>query len=284
MRSARSTLTGLALTGLALTALGCSSLAPEDDTYLKTVQGLDPAAQSADWSCLGQPAQPPPALPDGAMVTYTFPLVEWVTSQPIPGRTVQVCNRIDPMCSTPLSPPIPVDDNQANVSLQLRAGLSLFLLIKAPNVLDYTLYFDGPLYSDQDGGKISLLRLDTAVGLAQQVQVALDPTLGVLAMRPHDCRGNIVSGALYSIDATNGSSVPYAFSNGLPRAANPPVPAVSTNIPSDNTPWAGFVNVPPIGLTVYGILADGMREFGTADVSVRPFAVNVVEVRALNHL
>jgi hypothetical protein len=279
-------MTSLALMGAALAAVGCSSLAPEDDTYETKVLGVNPDKQTAaDWTCLGQPPQPPPTLAPDAMVTYTFPLVEWVTNAPIPGRKITVCNRIDPDCTTALPATVMVDDTSPNVSVTLRAGQSVFLLLEAPGVFPTRLYFDGPLYSTQDGGKIQMLTPMTVGSLAQQVQIALDPSLGVLAIRPHDCRGTIVSGALYTIDSTGGTATPYAFSNGLPRAASPAVPAASTTIPSDNTPWAGFVNVPLGGLTVYGVLADGTnREIGSTDVAVKPLAITVVEVRALNHL
>lgn len=273
-----------ALMGAALTAVGCSSLAPEDDTYTTKVLGVNPD-QTADWSCLGQAQQAPPILPQDAMVTYTFPLVEWVSNAPLANRSIQVCNRIDPDCLMPLPSVSNIVEGEANVSVTFKAGTSVFLLLKAKDVFDTTLYFDGPLYADQEGGKIQMLTGATVFGLANQVKIPLQQDLGVLAIRPHDCRGTIVSGALYTIDAVGSSAVPYTFVNGLPRAAPPPpMPAVSTTIPSDNTPWAGFVNVPPIGVTVYGVLADGNKEIGSADVAVRAGAINVVEIRALNHL
>jgi hypothetical protein len=230
--------------------------------------------RAADWSCLGQPLPPPP-LNFPARVTYTFPLVEWVTDVPLPGRTVTVCNRIDSACMTPLNAPSTIVDGVADVSVQIPAGQNVYLILTSPGTIPSVLYLDGPMYEDQRGGKIQLLTPETAVGLATQVQIPLDFMQGMLAIRPH---------ALYTINDGSGRSIPYSFVNGLPRAESPALPSVNTTIPSDNTPWAGFVNVPPGGLTVNGILAEGGREFGTADIQVRPQFINNLEIRALNRL
>jgi len=263
---------------LAFAAAGCSDLAPGDDTYIE--KNLDPSI--ADWSCLGQPEPPPPEdYPE--YVTYTFPMVEWVTNNPIPGRSIQVCALIEPACLRPLTSVVNIVEGARDVSVQILAGQNVFLLLKAPGYFDTTLYFDGALYEDQRGGRIQMLTPDVIGGVAQQAQLPLDPTLGVLAIRAHDCRGTIVGGALYSID-DNPTSIPYTVVNGLVRADSPAVPAVVTSIPSDNSPWAGFANVPTTGITVFGVLVDGMREIGTADIPVRATTVNAVEVRALNHL
>jgi len=213
--------------------------------------------------------------------------VDWVTNNPLPGRTIQACNRIDPSCSNPLPVVATIVDSEKNVTVELPAGQNVFLVLTAGVVgttVPTVLYFDGALYSDQTGGRIQVLTIAAIQGLAQQLQVPLNGGLGVLAIRAHDCKGNIVGGALYSSSDPSGMSIPYTFVNGLPRAAMPPMPGTSTTIQSDNSPWAGFVNVPAGAVTIDGILADGGREFGTADIQVRNQFVNAVEVRALDHL
>jgi len=270
------------LSVLGFSTLGCSSMAPESDSYQTVVlRGVQPSTEP-DWDCVGDLDEPPPEnIP--AQITYTFPFVDWISDDAMENRTVQVCNRLDATCARPLDAMVNVVDGQREVSVTFRGGQNVYFLLQAMDAIPAVLYFDGPMYSNQVGGRIQMQTLESITGLAQQAQVQLDPMLGALAVRPHDCAGRIVSGALYSVGDTT-TSIPYTFVNGLPRAPTPPVPASSTVIPSDNTPWAGFVNVPPGGLTVVGRLAETDREFGTADIQVRPGFVHVVEVRALNHL
>jgi hypothetical protein len=218
-------------------------------------------------------------------VTYTFPFVEWVTNNPLTNRTIQVCNKLEPACMPPLQAVTNIVEGQRNVSVQIPAGQNVFLILGATGVLPEILNFDGPLYADQTGGRIQMLRPETVGGLAQQLQIPLVQELGVLAIRPHDCNGAIVPGAVYSIDNGGGTSIPYTFDNGRPTAAVPPVPATTTLRASDTTPWSGFVNVPPGLHTVFGLLGDESgTEFGSASVYVQPGVLNIIEVRALNHL
>ena len=198
--------------------------------------------------------------------------------------TIQVCNRVDPGCESPLAADVTIVPTEREVSVEIPGGQNVFLLLTATGTVDTVLYFDGPLYEDQTGGRIQMLTLPTVLGLATQLQVPLDPTLGVIGIRAHDCNGTIVAGARYTINDTSGTTFSYTFVNGLPRTDFPPTPGVSTTITSDNSPWAGFVNVPGGALTIYGVLAEGMREFGTADIQVRPGHMNLVEIRPLNRL
>lgn len=271
---------------VALAAAGCSDLDPDDDTWETVNKSGDvDGPVVADWSCLGQPEpQPPATFPE--TVTYTFPIVEWVSNMPPAGRTIRVCNRLDPLCMSPLDAVVNIVEGQRDVSVQIPAGQNVYLEIDTmPRIaLPYVLYFDGPLYSDQRGGRIQMLTPATAIGMATQLQAPLDIMLGVLAMRPHDCLGQIVPGALYSIDETAGTSIPYTVVNGQPVSASPAMPAVTTLLPSDQSPWAGFVNVPTGRLSVFGVLDEGKREIGTATIFARPSTVNVVEIRPLNEL
>lgn len=269
-------------------ALACSDPAPGDDTYANVYGDVtdEGAVLTADWSCLGD-APPPPPQNYPSTVTYTFPMTEWVTNTPLPGRTITVCNRIDPDCMTPLDFPTVVEDGVADVSVDLPAGQNVFLVLDAPNTVRTLLYFDGPLYEDQRGGVIPKLRPEVVGSLAAQTSLPLNPALGVVSMRAHDCNGTIVGGALYSItEGMAADAIPYTFVQGQPRSLTPSVTSTSTTIPSDNTPWAGWVNVTPspAGITVRGVLADAMREFGTADAPIRAQAVSAIEIRPLNHL
>ena len=271
-------------------AAGCSSLDPGTDVYVPStveIGGLPEESgelmpAGADWSCLGQPEPLPPRDGEGT-VRYTFPMVEWVTNRPLVGREIKVCNRVFPECPEPLEAATTVVDDRREVEVEIPRGQNVFLLLTAPGTVPTVLYFDGPLYDDQTGGRIQMLTPEVTVSLATRLSIPLNPEQGVLAIRAHDCNGAIVSGALYEIDDASGSSIPYTFVNGLPDAAKPPAPSTITSIVSDNSPWSGFVNVPITSLTVRGFLADDMREFGATTVQVLP-GINAIEVRPQNRL
>lgn len=291
---------------LLASGLGCAGFDPALDTCESIGGGMETACVAgagagaggtsgqdepmgpADWSCVGR--EPPPAPVDiPEIVTYTFPLVEWVSNRPLPGRTVRVCNRIEATCANPITT-VNVPDTDRNAVVEIPGNLDVFLLLDATSgnpmnpIIPTVLYFDGALYSDQTGGRIQMLTAATTVGLATQLGINLNFEQGVLSMRAHDCAGRIVGGAFFSIDDTSGMPIPYTFVNGLPRAAVPPMPAPRTIIMSDNSPWAGFVNVPPRPLTVHGFMSDGEREFGSIDVTVKEGMMNAIEIRPLNRL
>jgi hypothetical protein len=122
------------------------------------------------------------------------------------------------------------------------------------------------------GGLIQLLRLTTAVGLAQQfLGTQLDPTTGVLSLRSHDCNGAITAGAVFNLEPSVG--VPFTLINGAPSLSV---------VPTDASGLAGFVNVPEGGFLARGFVADDNREFGLANFSVKPGWFSLVEVRSSN--
>lgn len=281
---------GLACAGFDPALDTCASVGGAMDANCVGATGVveTPLPGPPDWSCVGRDAPPAPAnFPEA--VTYTFPMVEWVSNRPLPGRTVSVCNRIETTCPNPIST-VNVPDNETNAVVQIPGNTDVFLLLNAASnnvmnpIVPIVLYFDGRLYSNQTGGRIQMLTAATTLGLANTLGLNLDLTQGVLSMRAHDCSGRIVGGAFFSIDDNSGIPIPYTFVNGLPRAAMPPMPGPKTLIMSDNSPWAGFVNVPTTPLTVHGFMSDGQREFGAIDVQVQGGMMNAIEIRPLNRL
>jgi hypothetical protein len=264
---------------------------PGTDTYDSLNRDLvdtDNEPRVADWSCVGDPLTAPPTeIPDS--VTYEFPLVEWVSDVPLPSRTVRVCNKVDPGCSQPVAgAQVMIQPNDRNVRVTMRGGLNVFLDMAAtPEYVAETLWLDGPLYSDQTGGRIQFLSIQTVISLATNISLPIDPTFmtGLVAIRAHDCIGAIAGGALYEIDDTSATAAnvyPYTFINGSPRGDA--LAGTRTTIPSDSSPWAGFINVRPGPLTVRGYLAETGDEFGSAQTFIQPGVLSVVEIRPLDRL
>lgn len=264
----------------------CTPLDDTNDTYddditAEVEQALpDRASSTVDetlptegdpWGCIQsnrQQVPPPEERPE--TVTYTVSIVDWVTNEAPPGLQIKVCNRIDALCAEPLSTLAPPPERE--ISFELPARLEVYLEIVAEGTVPATFYFDGPVVEDRVGGLIQLLRLTTAVGLAQQfLGTQLDPTTGVLSLRSHDCNGVIASGAVFAIEPNVG--LPFTLINGAPSLSV---------VPTDASGLAGFVNVPEGGFLARGFVADEDREFGLANFSVKPGWFSLVEVRSSN--
>lgn len=264
----------------------CTPLDGTDDTYddgitAEVEQALpDRASSTVDeslptegdpWGCVqGSRQQVPPPEERPETVMYTVSIVDWVTNEAPPGLQIKVCNRIDGLCAEPLSTLTPPPERE--VSFELPARLEVYLEIVAEGTVPATFYFDGPVVEDRVGGLIQLLRLTTAVGLAQQfLGTQLDPTTGVLSLRSHDCNGAISGGAVFALEPSVG--LPFTLINGAPSLSV---------VPTDSSGLAGFVNVPEGGFLARGFVADDEREFGLANFSVKPGWFSLVEVRSSN--
>jgi hypothetical protein len=263
---------------------------PGTDTYEMLTEvgsGLVQQPSAADWSCVGEPLTAPSTSAPESIV-YSFPFVDWVTDLPIPGRTINVCNKVDPQCNQPLGAPIVIPSEQRNGEITMRGGVDVYFEMRATaEYVPETLWLDGRSYGDQEGGRIQLLSQQTVVDLATSVLLPLDPsgTLGIVAVRAHDCTGAIAGGAIYEINDTSATAsgvYPYTFVNGSLRGGAEA--STRTVLQSDLTPWAGFINVRPGLLTVTGFLEGGRQEFGSAEIFVRPGTLSIVEIRPLDRL
>lgn len=271
--------------GLAALSAACTPLDDPSDVYddegvtaevgqqLPTNSGepLDETRQTEGdpWACIQgsrRPVPPPEARPE--TVTYTVSIVDWVTDEAPPGLVINVCNRIDALCSEPLSTIMPPPERE--ISFELPARLEVYLTLTATGTVPATFYFDGPVVEDRVGGLIQLLRGSTVAGLAQTfLGTQLDPSMGVLSLRSHDCNGAIAEGAVFEIEPKTG--VPFTLINGAPTLSI---------VPTDASGLAGFVNVPEGGFLARGFVADDNREFGLANFNVKPSWFSLVEVRS----
>lgn len=273
--------------GLGALAAACTPLDDPSDVYddedvtaeigqqLPNMPGepLDETRQTEGdpWACVqGNRAPIPPPEERPETVTYTVSIVDWVTDEAPPGLVINVCNRIDPLCAEPLSIITPAPERQ--ISFELPTRIEVYLTLQATGTVPATFYFDGPVVEDRVGGLIQLLRGTTVAGLAQTfLGTQLDPSMGVLSLRSHDCNGAIAGGAVFEIEPNTG--VPFTLINGAPTLSI---------VPTDASGLAGFVNVPPGNFLARGFVADDSREFGLANFNVKPAWFSLVEVRSTN--
>ena len=250
---------GLALAGA---AAGCTALASGADTLDATPNQLESTAAAAPpperadpkWGCLDQ-METPRAVALRPTVSFSLHLYDPTTRATPPQSSVRACNRFDLDCAAPVDGPAePAQDGLIHLSLP--QGFAGFLEVTSPAIIPALYFFNPALESDRQDEFI-VVGLDTARALASSGNVALDPELGMIAVRTMDCTGELSGGVQFSNDK---GGVPFAFVDGLP---------VVGYVVSNGDGIGGFVNVPPGLVVLQGQEAGSSRLSGKASVLVR---------------
>jgi hypothetical protein len=275
---------------LAVGMLGCSGLDPGTTTWNEYSNVTGPLT-GAKWGCVEDPPPPPTPVPD--TVLYTFPLVDWTNETlPLERRHVKVCGVPDVYCMAPIAEYDFMPEDR-EITVPIPGGADVYLDIVQlplppalePDRVPTTLYFAGPLYRDQRGGRIPLLLINVLGGLGVGQGVTIDRMKGVVASRSHDCTGAVTDGAFFQLE--NGvNGIAYTVVNSLPTVSNPNTLTSITNLPSEdgNVPFAGFANVNTGSAVVRGLLEDQVTEFGETPFFIRPSTIAIVEVRPTSWL
>jgi hypothetical protein len=247
------------LSGLAW-SVGCTELAPGSDTLLAAPAPLGAAGTDAEppvdprWGCLGKPAAPR-AVALRPTVGFSLGLNDPVRQGTPPDASMRACNRFDIDCTAPVQgPATPAADGLMH--LELPQGFAGFLEITSPAIIPALYFFSQPLQTDRQEEFI-VVSFDTAVALAASGAVAIDPELGLIAVRTMDCQGVLGGGVEFS-NQTGG--VPFAFIDGLP--------AIGYTV-SNREGLGGFVNVPPGLVILEGQEVSSGQVTGTVSVVVR---------------
>jgi hypothetical protein len=169
---------------------------------------------------------------------------------------------------------------QKNVAINLpTATTGTFIALLTPTTAPDMLFFNHPLTSDRkDQPSIPLVTPQRALGLAQNLNVVLDPALSVVLLRVYDCLGNPAAGINVTLDQ-GGQKSPnlhaFTFQNGLPVLSA----LVGT---TDATGQFGFANALPIESAAHAYLtgADGQQiEIGEASFLLNPGWGTIVDLQ-----
>jgi hypothetical protein len=242
--------------------VGCTALASGTDTLSAEPGQLEsagapaasPPAADPKWGCLDAVATPR-AVALRPTVSFSLRLYDPTTQATPPQSSVRACNRFDLDCAAPVDgPAVPAQDGL--IHLNLPQGFAGFLEVTSPAIVPALYFFNPPLDTDRQDEFI-VVGFDTARALASQSSVALDPELGMIAVRTMDCTGELSGGVEFSNDK---GGVPFAFVDGLP---------VIGYVVSNGDGIGGFVNVPPGLVVLQGQEAGSSRISGKASVIVR---------------
>jgi hypothetical protein len=255
----------------ALLPLGCSLLlSTPGDQCTVDADCADLGSAFAGTVCIENTCQPKPPPPDptwgcighvpvpegGAMVEVTVQLLDLLTSMPVPGLTVQLCNKYDPPCASPLEIGL-TPDAQGNVTVTVASDFEGYLLVEGAGYLN-TLVFLDPLAQPKNEA-VLIVSTSEEAGLASAAAVTLNPDGGLLIVRTANCEYDPSAGVSVTLAPSDMQTGFYVINNGLSTSATQ----------TDTSGNAGFVNVTPGTPTITGTLGPGGEELGQITTLVR---------------
>ena len=245
----------------------------------------DVVVDAGPWGCLGKVSID--AAPPGN-VNVVVPLVDLTSQKGLTAADVfgRICAKIDVNCNSPLpngdAGVILSPDGQGLLHLTIPAGFDGFVLIDPilpdggapsdagdagpPNVFVPSLvFFNPPLEHDVLYTTIVMVKTSELGQIAQVEGTAIDPQYGAVFMETVDCFGKPSAGVSVVIDSQTSTTQGFYFKGGLP----------ALNAPStDQTGYAGFVNVPLGTRTVTGTLQSTQQKIGTATVFTKASTIS----------
>lgn len=267
------------------TPLVCSAGACVASAALPGDGGSDGAsnAHGADWACV------PAGVPEGGAPPSTVTIValdgqstlvpEYNKYTVRTGVSVRLCGKRDPGCVHPLTSTTPVDAN-GSVTFPTPSVLDFYTEVTGSGVTP-VMHFPAVTANNVARLKgtffVGTLSTSDTQTLAALVNVNVDPTAGIVLVRPVNCNLTFenVAGITFKI-APPGASLVQFYTTGGPNGL-PSVTATAT----DSAGLGGFINEPPQAITITtSFPADGgvaAVQIGTASAFTRAGWMSIVE-------
>jgi hypothetical protein len=244
--------------------VGCSDLDPATETYA-THYNLLPS----NWRCLDPiGAAPPqqPATPLTAPPTFTAYVPDYSRPQQIvTGLTAIACLITDPICANPVGEGManPRDAMTAGVKIPLFPAFEGFIRLQAEGYITQDYYINGPINGNiQLTQALSMVSLPSAAAFI--TRIGGDPAFaiqqGILAAQVFDCDNDEAANVTLVLSDPQQQQVarPFAQQDRLPIA----------NRPTDDEGIAGFINLPPVAISVEAEVNG--RRFGSRGFDIKP--------------
>jgi hypothetical protein len=247
--------------------LGCTEFEPGSDTLSFTgnidpLEPTEPIEKGTDWRCLSQPVVPPSAPVFGGgvpRVIYSLQMVDLSSGAIYRSIKVRACPLTDVACANPLTDILTVNE-QGRVDVPLFQNFTGYLEITSDELVPQLFYLTEPLQPQTAPEfPLAMVALTNLVPLVQLLNVELQPTSGLIAIRIFDCQGDTAPGV--NLATEQNDAVPWYFVGGLPSR---------TQTRTGPEGLAGFMNVAP-GLAVFEATnEDDTLLGGLQSVVVRP--------------
>lgn len=239
--------------------------------------GADAAVDAGPWGCLGQLSE----LTTGLPVTTTFFIANALdpittagpsggsdltvlTYTPVPGITLEGCNPLDVLCSSPVTAAV-VSDDAGGATVVVPDDFSGFFQFVGSGYLPSKVYV-GHLLADASTFQAPFPMLDVSGTLelasVLKVPMYLDPEAGVghFFFQVYDCFDHVAPGVSFSLAIDGGpDTVQWYLTGGVPSTV-----ATAT----DTEGAGGTLNVPAGAVLVTATLAGTKQIIGTVNVVV----------------
>ena len=215
---------------------------------------------SARWSCVGS-VEAPEAIT--ATITITLRFRDVLDNEPLAGRTVRACSRLDLGCTQPVVAPVTTDAEGSAVLAEVPIdaisgtfygyvdfegdGYHVIAGLAQPIVRDVTQTFLAPSDATVELG-------------AGSAGITLDPSRGVAILFAIDCLGLAAEGVSLELGDRDPAAVPFYF-----RGLTPEVDVAAT----DDSGRAGVANAAPGLLDVRARVTGVCADVGRALVPIR---------------
>lgn len=242
----------------------------------------DAAPPDPTWGCLGHVVTPQPGM---AKVNVKVPLIDLLTKTPVTDVTANVCAKIDINCAAPMGPFVP--DMMGVLNLSLDQGFDGFVQV-VPNLPDAgapdggdggidlrgyivpsLIFFNPALVQDTTYITIVLVKLQTILSLTAANMIPFDPTLGAFFMETTDCQFKAAKDVVVALDSTGKDTSGFYFLGSLPSL---------TAAATDDTGYAGFINVPNGNRSVTATLSTTKQYIGKTSVFTKPGFISYTQV------
>ncbi|MBW2523483.1 MAG: hypothetical protein JRI23_04885 [Deltaproteobacteria bacterium] len=213
--------------------------------------GVDPA-----WACLGAVAWPEPP---SQLVALSLPLVNLVTSDPLPGVAARACEKLDPTCEHPLTPDS-VSDGAGLVVLTVEAGFDGYIELRSAETQPALFFLYPPVREDLLAPALPLFLVADFQSVAQASGNPPQGDLGHVFLGARDCLGAPAEVVTLSGSGLGQEVALFYLIDDLP---------VLTALATDSSGRAGFVNVAPGTVVIHGTHMPTGQRVGEVSLRVR---------------
>lgn len=217
------------------------------------------------WSCLDVP---PTVSSVSDRFAVTLRVQDILTQQPMAGVQVELCRRADANCEVPQAAPTMSDDRGVArfeiQSVDPVEGFTGFARFTRGDIMPGLYFFNPPLEGSSEVPPIELLKPAVVGALIQQIGASLDNERGLVLLSTFDCQDEPAPGVALTTDGPGERSEIFYSVDGLPQ---------STASATDNSGYAGLINVTPGKLAITGRLKRDRRLVGTVNLIVRPGSI-----------
>lgn len=200
---------------------------------------------------------------DAPSYKLTMHLQDAVLMSPLPGVVGQLCRKLDVTCEHPIGEPF-VADGEGVIKTPIEAGFDGYVLLTDPDSkIAPSLYFlTPPAQGDVDLPSVPLASPFVAAGIVRSAGgTTWLSDRGIVLLTAFDCQGKAAANIEFSVGGTPApDSFIFYLVNTLP----------TTNVSvTDETGYAGLVNMPEGVTTISALLAPSERKVSKISVLVR---------------